>query len=59
MIQKEEILIEYFVKSGNFFLILIISSYFLKKNAVSYVFHSKIVQVNWHLKYRWNLRKAL
>lgn len=35
------------------------SNYFLKKLGVKYVFNSKIQRVNWHLKYRNNLRRAV
>ncbi|CAD8101067.1 unnamed protein product [Paramecium sonneborni] len=37
----------------------IISQYFLKNQAVPYVYNSRISNTAWHLKYRYNLLRAL
>ncbi|KAM3132653.1 hypothetical protein pb186bvf_015198 [Paramecium bursaria] len=37
----------------------IISRLFIKKYAINYIFNSKIVQENWHLKYRFKIYKGV
>ncbi|CAD8058986.1 unnamed protein product [Paramecium primaurelia] len=37
----------------------IFSEYFLKQQSVSYIYNSRIANTGWHLKYRYNLLRAL
>ncbi|CAD8088154.1 unnamed protein product [Paramecium sonneborni] len=37
----------------------IISQIFIKKQAINYIFNSKIVQHNWHLRYRYQIYKGV
>ncbi|CAD8161091.1 unnamed protein product [Paramecium octaurelia] len=37
----------------------IISQIFIKKQAINYIFNSKIVQYNWHMKYRQKIYKGI
>ncbi|CAD8065309.1 unnamed protein product [Paramecium primaurelia] len=37
----------------------IISQIFIKKQAINYIFNSKIVQHNWHMKYRYQIYKGI
>lgn len=40
-------------------LLLLESAYFIKKQAVAYIFNSRIAQKSWHIKYRYDLMKAV
>ncbi|CAD8075330.1 unnamed protein product [Paramecium sonneborni] len=37
----------------------IISQIFIKKQAISYIFNSKIIQHNWHMRYRYQVYKGV